>query len=120
MGSPFQTAVEAVLKPLEFAARDDFAQLERVRNLEASVADAARRADTLAIPRDARDRLRRVQRAFEEPLDPQRCARAIDRALQALRPQPRQEYTAMWRQLWTATPGLQIAKRSLVFSPCKA
>ena len=65
MASPFQSAIEAVLKPLEFAARDDFAQLPRVRNLESSVSDAARRAGALAIPRDARDGLRRLQRAFE-------------------------------------------------------
>ena len=86
MASPFQSAIEAVLKPLEFAAREDFAQLSRVRNLEASVADAARRAGALAIPRDARDRLRRVQRAFEAPLDAKRIAREVERALQALRP----------------------------------
>ena len=36
-GSPFQAAIEALLKPLEFAARDDFAHLERVRVLERSV-----------------------------------------------------------------------------------
>ncbi len=86
MGSPFQLAVEAVLKPLAFAARADFAQLPRVRDLERSVSDAARCAGALAIPRDARDRLRRLQRAFEAPLDPKRCAREIDRVLQALRP----------------------------------
>ncbi len=86
MASPFQSAIEAVLKPLEFAARDDFAQLSRIRDLERSVSDAARRACALAIPRDARDRLRRLQRAFEAPLDPKRCAREIERALLALRP----------------------------------
>ena len=84
--SPFQLAIEATLKPLEFAARDDFAHLGRVQELEAAVAGAAARALALAIPRDVRRVLERVAKAFAEPLaEPQR-ARVIRRALAALRP----------------------------------
>jgi ATP-dependent DNA helicase RecG len=52
--SPFATALDALLAPLRFAARDDFAHAERVRNLERSVAEAADRIDALAVPRDVR------------------------------------------------------------------
>ena len=84
--SPFQSAIEATLKPLEFAARDDFAHLGRVQELEAAVAGAAARALALAIPRDVRRVLERLAKAFAEPLaEPQR-ARVIRRALAALRP----------------------------------
>ena len=58
--SPFQQAIEAVWKPLAFAARDDFQRLERVRDLESTVAAAAARALELAIPRDAKQVLGRI------------------------------------------------------------
>ena len=49
--SPFQRALEAVLRPLEFAAADDFARLDRVSGLQASVVNAARAAAELAFRR---------------------------------------------------------------------
>ena len=63
--SPFQSAIEAALKPLEFAARDDFAHLGRVQDLEAAVAGAATRALTLAIPRDVRRVLEKMAKALK-------------------------------------------------------
>jgi len=77
-GSPFQAAIQAVLKPLEFAARDDFAHLERVRDLERSVLAAARRAAALAVPHDVRDLLQRIEKRFEGPLDPARTQREME------------------------------------------
>jgi ATP-dependent DNA helicase RecG len=85
-GSPFQAAIEALLKPLEFAARDDFAHLERIRDLERSVFAAAERAAALAVPHDVRDLLQRLAKRFERPLDPATAGREIGRALEALRP----------------------------------
>ena len=42
--SPLEVALDAILKPLLFAARDEFSQLGRVLGLEDSVAGACRRA----------------------------------------------------------------------------
>jgi ATP-dependent DNA helicase RecG len=85
-GSPFQAALDAVLRPLEFAARDDFAQLGRVHSLEATLAAAARHARGLAIPRDAQDLLRRVEESFAEELPPDERRRRVEAALRRLRP----------------------------------
>ena len=63
-GSPAEVAIEAVARPLEFAARDDFAHADRVRDLEAGVASAAARALELAIPRDAARILREVRDGY--------------------------------------------------------
>jgi ATP-dependent DNA helicase RecG len=52
--SPFAAALEACLAPLRFAAEDDFARADRVRDLEPGVEAAVARAGALAIPRDAR------------------------------------------------------------------
>ncbi len=85
-GSPFQAALEAVLRPLEFAARDDFAQLGRVQALEATVAAAARHARGLAIPQDARNELRSVEESFATELVPDERRRCVEAALRRLRP----------------------------------
>ncbi len=84
--NPFQTAIEAVLKPLEFAARDDFAHIDRVADLEASAVAAANRALALAIPSDARAALSKAIQCMDPPrLGSQRKA-AIRRVLAGLRP----------------------------------
>ena len=62
--SSFQSAIAAALRPLEFAARDDFAKLERVRDLERTVSVAIERAASLAIPREAVLELTRVAKSF--------------------------------------------------------
>jgi ATP-dependent DNA helicase RecG len=81
---PGQRAIEAVRRPLEFAARDDFAQLDRVKDLEHSVAVAARAATEAAIPREAKQALRAVRDAFAKPLDPEARRPAVEKALAGL------------------------------------
>ena len=84
--SPFQSAIEAVLKPLEFAARDDFSHIERVRNLAAGVVAAGERATALAIPRDVRERIREVTDEFAKAPEGASREAAIRNALETLRP----------------------------------
>ena len=84
--SPFQAALDAVLRPLEFAARDAFAHLGRVKDLEHTVARAAARARALAIPRGAADALRRVEEAFAAPQGPDATRARVEAALRSLRP----------------------------------
>jgi ATP-dependent DNA helicase RecG len=83
---PFQAAVDAALRPLEFAARGDFAGADRVRDLEMTVAAAARRAERLAVPPEAREILAGVAEAFERPLEGGARVAAIRQALERLSP----------------------------------
>jgi ATP-dependent DNA helicase RecG len=92
VASPGQLAIEAVRRPLEFAARDDFAHLDRVVDLEKSVSTAAAAAAAAALPPDARKRLRAVRDAFAAPLPPERRRPAVERALQQLAPLLRPDY----------------------------
>ncbi len=66
--TPLAAALRAVAAPLEFAAANDFARAERVRDLEQSVATAAVRAAALAIPPEARRLLEGVRERFAAPL----------------------------------------------------
>jgi ATP-dependent DNA helicase RecG len=84
--TPFGAAIDAVLKPLRFAAADGFARVERVRDLERSVATASRRAASLAIPPDARGVLEKVARRFASPLEGDARVAAVAEALELLRP----------------------------------
>ena len=84
--SPFEEALAAVLRPLEFAARDEFAHLDRVQGLPQGVADAAERGLGLAIPRDAREALAETARLFSEPLEGASLESAIERARARLAP----------------------------------
>jgi len=84
--SPFDAALAAVLRPLEFAARDDFAHLERVQGLAQAVAAAAARALELAIPRDARAALEKTALAFAAPIEGAALVSAIERARARLAP----------------------------------
>jgi ATP-dependent DNA helicase RecG len=84
--SPFQSAIEALQRPLAFAARDDFAHEARVRDLERGVAEAAGRASELAIPQDVRELLRRLAAAFARPLEGEARRRAVQGALERLAP----------------------------------
>jgi ATP-dependent DNA helicase RecG len=79
--SPFAAALEALQKPLEFAARDDFARLSRVRDLEASLRAAAERACALAVPTDARRTLDAIARRFGAPLEADVLREAVTRSL---------------------------------------
>jgi len=91
-GSPFQVAIEALLRPLEFAARDDFAQLGRVRNLPESVREGARRAADLSVPADARERLEGLAARFDKPLSKDELAHVVAGALEMLRPLARPDW----------------------------
>jgi ATP-dependent DNA helicase RecG len=84
--SPFALALEACLAPLRFAAADDCARVDRVRDLEATVRAAAVRAQGLAIPRDARARLGRAEALFTEVRAGEARAPAVRAALGTLEP----------------------------------
>jgi len=84
--SPFAAAVEAVSKPLAFAAQDDFAHADRVRGLETAVQRAAERALALQIPPDARRALEAVREQFAEPLSREGLRVEVRKALSALAP----------------------------------
>jgi ATP-dependent DNA helicase RecG len=84
--SPFAEAIEAIRKPLLFAARDDFQHLARVRDLGPTALAAVDRALALAIPRDAREALRAVRDAFAEPPAGDALRDAIQRALARTHP----------------------------------
>jgi ATP-dependent DNA helicase RecG len=78
-------AVAAVLRPLEFAAQDDFAQLRRVRDLESSIADAAQRVCALAVPADAKNVFARVAKSFSSKSEVDLVER-LREALERVRP----------------------------------
>jgi ATP-dependent DNA helicase RecG len=82
--SPFAAALEACLKPLRFAAEDECARADRVRDLEAVVRETAAAAAALAVPRDARAALARVQALFAGPLAGAARVDAVREALRAL------------------------------------
>ncbi len=84
--SPFAEALAAVLRPLEFAARDGFAHLERVQDLPRAVVAAAERAMALAIPSDARETLAKTRLAFAAPLEGAALVTAVKAALSRLAP----------------------------------
>jgi hypothetical protein len=90
--SPGEQAIEAALKPLEFAARNDFAHLERVRDLEAAVASAAERGLELSIPRDLTAALRAVREAFAKRPVAESLRGEIERALKRLQPFAEPDY----------------------------
>jgi ATP-dependent DNA helicase RecG len=101
--SSFQSAVIAVLRPLEFAARDDFSKLDRVRDLEQTVSIAAERAADLAIPKEAKDALKRIANSFSSAEKGDLAARVGD-AIEALREFARPEWSE--RQLANSTAAL--------------
>ena len=84
--TPFQQALGALSKPLEFAARDGFARIARLPELEKNVADAAARARTLFVPLDVKQRFARVEAAFAKPLPEAQKRAAVERALAELVP----------------------------------
>jgi ATP-dependent DNA helicase RecG len=78
-----------------------------VRDLEETVARAARGAADLAIPEDLRSRFARVARAFEKPLEGQARAAAIRAALDALAPMAEEGFTeATLARSIAALPGV--------------
>ena len=89
---PFQAALEALLNPLEFAARDGFASAARVYDLEDTLRRAAERCRGLAIPKEAREILGRVASRFGEPLEEDARRAAVADALEWLAPLRVPEY----------------------------
>ncbi|MCZ6783669.1 MAG: ATP-dependent DNA helicase RecG [Proteobacteria bacterium] len=81
--SLFQAALEAVARPLDFAA-DENPGSGHLRDFEDTVRGAAERAGGLAIPRDVRAALRRVAETFARPREGADRAAAVRRALAAL------------------------------------
>ena len=84
--TPFHEALEATLKPLEFAAADDFARIVRLPELEKNVADAAERMRALFVPLDVKQRAARIAAAFAKPLPAAERRAAVERALADLAP----------------------------------
>ncbi|HVN39263.1 MAG TPA: ATP-dependent DNA helicase RecG [Myxococcota bacterium] len=84
--APGLVALEAVLRPLQFAARDDFAHAARVQDLEGSVHAAAEAALAAALPREVRVVLASVRDAFAKPLDEKARRASVERALRRLGP----------------------------------
>ena len=113
--SPFAAALEAVRRPLEFAARDGFAHLGRVRELEASVHAAASRAAALAIPGDAARALAGVAARFAASLAGEARSAAVREALASLAPfaDPAWAEAALARPV-TALPGVGPRRAELL------
>ena len=84
--TPFQQALEALIKPLEFAARDGFARIGRLPELERNVAGAAARGRTLFVPPEVKQRLARIEALFAHPLPEAQRRAAVERALAELAP----------------------------------
>jgi len=84
--SPFQAALAGVREPLRFAAADDFARADRVRDLEDTVCAAAERGRQLAIPPDWQRVFAEVAQLFAEPVDGDARRAAIERALRQTEP----------------------------------
>src|SRR5262245_2643086 len=84
--SPFAEALSALLRPLEFAARDGFAHLGRVQGLPKAMLDGSERALALAIPRDAREAVASVAKLFAQPPEGESLKRAVERARERLAP----------------------------------
>jgi ATP-dependent DNA helicase RecG len=84
--APFATALEAMLAPLRFEARDGGAFAGRVRDLEAGMRETCAAALVLRIPRDARAAIELVASSFEETLDAASRARAVAASRERLAP----------------------------------
>ncbi len=86
MDSPFQRAIDRIRRPLEFAASDDFAHVDRLDRLEQGVGDAARSALRLALPPEVRELLRAIAADFAGALEGEALREAVRRALARLAP----------------------------------
>ena len=118
--SPFKAAIDALLAPLEFAARGDFAHVDRVRDLAATVGVACARANELAIPKDARDMIAHVGKQFAGVVDTEVIPAKVEAALERLRPLAEADWTeAALARSPAALPGVganreaKLAKRGI-------
>jgi len=118
--SPFKAAIDALLAPLEFAARGDFAHVDRVRDLAATVGAACARANELAIPKDARDLIAHVGKQFAGVVDAEVIPAKVETALEKLRPLAESDWAeAALARSPAALPGVganreaKLAKRGI-------
>lgn len=79
-------ALEALARPLDFAAQDDFARLERVRDLPRAVVGALDRLGALAIPRDLAGEVTGLRELFSGEWAEGQGRAAVERALRCLAP----------------------------------
>ena len=86
--------IAAVVRPLAFAAREDFAHADRLRNLETTVYEAAESASRGSIPRELRKELRAVRDAFAKELSDDERRAAVQNALERLAPYSDPGYAA--------------------------
>ena len=84
--SPLEAALQALLRPLRFAASDGFAAAARVRDLEKSLVSACDRVRDCALPADLREQIDAVAADFALPLEREARAAALRRALTRLAP----------------------------------
>ncbi len=100
-------AALALLRPLEFAARDDFARIDRISELGRSVQRACQRLLALRIPPDLSSYLEKLIDEFSKELEGESLARQIRQTLEDLAPlrDPRWP-EAMLRRPLTALPGI--------------
>jgi ATP-dependent DNA helicase RecG len=90
--SPLQSRLDAVIKPLAFAAADDFAHLDRVRDLDGSVAGACRRLLESPVPGPLREVATALAEKFEAAVaasgddDPDALRTRVGHALSVLAP----------------------------------
>ncbi len=81
-----QASIEALCRPLEFAARDDFAQMERVRNLAGAVQAACESLLEYRIPIDLRKFFSKLHGDFSKELEAEDRSVLIRQALRELTP----------------------------------
>jgi ATP-dependent DNA helicase RecG len=82
--SALEVAVDGLVRPLRFAAQDDFAAVDRVRGLEASIVAGCDRLRERAMPADLRAVVDAIAAAFQEPLERAEREQAVRRSLTAL------------------------------------
>jgi ATP-dependent DNA helicase RecG len=80
------SALDALTRPLDFAARDDFAHLDRVRNLGAAVSGACEHVLAFSLPADLRRDFEGLRDAFSKELEPEELLATVKRALEAVAP----------------------------------
>ena len=85
-GLDFASGLEALLRPLDFAARDDFAHVERLRDLDRSVERACAALRALCLPDDLKAFFERLAADFAEQLAAEGPRRAVTSALDRLAP----------------------------------
>jgi len=118
--SALQEALAAACRPLAFAARDDFAGLERVKDLEPGVARSLRALLERGLPPDLRQELEHWSARFEEDLEGEDRRRRIAAALAWLEPRLAPEWPdELLARPLTVLPGIgakraeTLAKRGL-------